>query len=181
MSSDIAIEILKRRPIYIVLDKTSIPHAGSHNTILAIHFSYKMALLNMLKVAFSSMKHILHHYNPAYRFYQRRNEIVDIWQRSKGIDQYAIEEWYPHQNVPHQTQAHPTKTMYFHFDMAFKNMIIRDAMSIDMVQSKLKTWQTCIQNGTVPEDLMAMMDEQHPVRKRLAFRDNKQPILISNT
>lgn len=128
IAKDIASEILKHRPIYIVFRQDSaIEYAKAE--ILGIYYVFDEAKLALLTHAFNTNLSVINEnkymidrivkvYDPSQRFYKYSfyDFLHDRWRNTTAVSRYDIQEWSPNNKIP-------TQTTYFDFDNWFKNMI----------------------------------------------------------
>lgn len=147
-SQDIAEEILRRRPLFLLTSFHQDYECSSTETI-GLFWSEQAAVLAGLRTLLTELDY--NHYDPCKRFYlharygDEEKKWQDAWNQCIGHEHYTIKEIYP------ETKGGWTKSL--RFDEVVKDMVILNKMPSDDVRTLLKSWRAEVLSGNIPAKL----------------------------
>ncbi len=143
---DIAKEILRRRPLYLVIMHPE-PYDDTTETV-GLFWSEKNALVAALGHLLTNL--CQDHYDPSQRFrLHHHSEWEDGWSGRVGHGPYVIEEIFPESK-----QQGWKKTL--RFDRAAKKVIIAEHLCTEEVQMLVEKWQSEIAANNIPAPLQSI-------------------------
>lgn len=160
---DVAEEILKRRPLYLVT-VVRIEAFCTATFVIGLYFSERAAVLAGLRDLFLYLH--FDHYDPGKRFFLY-NEFTDgprcwkdQWNDQAGHDDFKIDEMYP-------GECGRAWRKTFQFDEIVKDMVIRDRTSSQGLRNVLRRWRTdVLSSDIIPAALENIATANRPLYRR---------------
>lgn len=143
---DLAEEILRRRPLYLLTRSSPDLRSTKISSVVGLFLSEQNAVLSGLRDLFFDLN--FDHYDPCKRFKPSSGDgptfWIDKWNCYPGADDYAIDEMYPDGSGRAWRKT-------FRFDEIVKNMVIKEKTSSQEVKDALKRWRAEVGSGAIPE------------------------------
>lgn len=169
MAQNVAEEILRRRPFFLVTTHHQDYDFSSASTV-GLFWSERNALLCGLKHLLLGLDY--NHYDPSKRFYMRRSHWSadegvweDQWSRYCGHCEYKIEEIFPETSGAVQTK-------FIGFDAFVKDLVISTQMSSHELRVLLTNWRSEVAAGTTPHALEACLRQE--VRRNRQYSGSRE-------
>lgn len=145
---DVAEEILKRRPLYLVTVERTEAFC-TETFVIGLYFTERAAVLAGLRDLFLYLH--FDHYDPCKRFFMFNdfNDFTDgprcwkdQWNDQAGHDDFKIDEMYP-------GECRRAWRKTFQFDEIVKDMVIKDRTSSQELRNVLRQWRTDVLSSDI--------------------------------
>lgn len=152
LPDEIIAAILDQRPVLVVRQQDAFIE-WAVSKVLGVFFKRDSALRTVLQHFFREQLCDFDYYDPAKRFYQRKQllgdgmEWRDAWAHSVGHCHYYIEEWRPEQPACDSTTR-------FAFDCRFKDRVVNPGLTSAEARAQLREWRDQVSAGALPAALL---------------------------